>query len=1300
MIMLPEGATYVDGSSSLDNRSLPDPEIINGALTYALDNIPVDWQATIAFKAVLGTSTGNADTLTSKAMLIFDTPTKNNQRTPIAENTILKKVSETSRSANEFTLQPTFSPLDVSLHETDKGLLNALVEQIKSLENIRVTVTGHTDNSQVLQRSRDRFSDNHALSIGRATSVARYLMKILHLTPEQITTIGKGKDEPVASNKTGRGRALNRRVEIRVTADKVIRNTVFQPSEIAGEAQAIKTEGLLPGETWQQPQTSPPSESTVKPSYDASWLETAPPGVEWLAPDVGDLPSIPSLNITLKHAPDDKVTLLKDGIAVSNLNFDRTIKSTAGTTAISYWRGIPLTEGDNRFEFVAVNALGEEIARITRSIHYSSPPVRAELIKDKSSLLADGLTTPVIAVRLLDRDGHPAREGISGEFMINPPYRAAVKSGYKTSVMPGAPEERNYYKVGKDGVALINLDPTTEVGEVRLRLPFYQGAGEINARLIPKKRDWILVGFAEGTAGFNVLSGNTQPLRGNAAEEHLYQDGRVALYAKGRIDSKWLMTMAYDSSKQAQGSQPNLFGTINPGTYYTLYGDNSTQRFDAASKKKIYLKIERDEFYALFGDFNTNLTSIELSRYSRSITGLKSEYNDEKYKVTMFASQSGQVFKKDEIRGEGTSGLYRLSSRNIVINSEKIRIETRDRFRSEVILSSRALSRNSHYTINYDNGTLFFREPVFSTDENLNHVFIVVDFESNDGSTQAQVYGGRAEAKINPDLTLGVTHINEGKANANTGTDASLSGVDMKYQFTPETGARLEYAHSTKASAEDAYLAQIEHRSKNIDGKAYLRQVDSGFGLGQINNSENGTRKMGVEGIYRLFDNTSLRGNIYRQSNLATGTMRDFVESQGNVTLGDTSLRAGLRSVTDTLGTGEKKNSELITAGITQKVIKDTLSVRADREQPIGAAASTDFPARTRLGVDYKISADTSLFAEQEWANGALRDTQNTRVGLKTTPWTGSDVFTSVTQSQMDNTARTLANMGLRQRWKINPEWSADAGLERGKTLSGQDVAPLNTNVPFSSGTAASGDFTAASVGTSWQPEKWLWNMRLEYRDSATDNRWNMLSSLQTELGSDLGLLAGLQVLDTRSVAGLHTLSSNLRLGAAWRPMHSKWIILDRLDFIREIKTGSPQGLGSIRIINNMNANYIIAHKFQISIQYGAKHVREKIDERDYSGYTDLTGLEGRYDLNKSWDVGVRASVLHSWNANQYDSSYGASIGHNLMENMWLSAGYNFAGFIDQDFSKNRYTSAGPFVQMRMKFDQQSIRDVVRWGNN
>jgi len=64
-------------------------------------------------------------------------------------------------------------------------------------------------------------------------------------------------------------------------------------------------------------------------------------------------------------------------------------------------------------------------------------------------------------------------------------------------------------------------------------------------------------------------------------------------------------------------------------------------------------------------------------------------------------------------------------------------------------------------------------------------------------------------------------------------------------------------------------------------------------------------------------------------------------------------------------------------------------------------------------------------------------------------------------------------------------------------------------------------------------------------------------------------------------------------------------------------------------VVNNMNANFKPDHKTQIALQYGLKYVRDTIDGDDYSGFTDLIGLEARYDLNERWDVGIRGSVLH-----------------------------------------------------------------------
>ena len=167
-------------------------------------------------------------------------------------------------------------------------------------------------------------------------------------------------------------------------------------------------------------------------------------------------------------------------------------------------------------------------------------------------------------------------------------------------------------------------------------------------------------------------------------------------------------------------------------------------------------------------------------------------------------------------------------------------------------------------------------------------------------------------------------------------------------------------------------------------------------------------------------------------------------------------------------------------------------------------------------------------------------------------------------------------------------------------------------------------------------------------------------------------------------------------MGLAYRPPVTTWIVLDRLDLISaDEKTATFETIGA-RLVNNLNANYRPNKKMQLSLQYGAKYVLETIDEQDYSGYTDLVGVEGRYDITKEWDIGVRCSLLHTWATGQFAYSYGPSVGYNIIENAWLSLGYNFAGFRDKDFSAANYSAKGPYVQYRFKFDQNSVKEGLK----
>lgn len=85
-----------------------------------------------------------------------------------------------------------------------------------------------------------------------------------------------------------------------------------------------------------------------------------------------------------------------------------------------------------------------------------------------------------------------------------------------------------------------------------------------------------------------------------------------------------------------------------------------------------------------------------------------------------------------------------------------------------------------------------------------------------------------------------------------------------------------------------------------------------------------------------------------------------------------------------------------------------------------------------------------------------------------------------------------------------------------------------------------------------------------------------------------------------------------------------------------------------------------------------------------------------RKDLGAQFDLGLQASRQHSWSSHVTSYSVGPSLGFSPGNGLWMSAGYNLRGFHDRDFEEARYTRQGPFVTMRMKFDQLSLGAAAR----
>lgn len=132
-------------------------------------------------------------------------------RAEIQNGSIDIKENESGQAIIRIHTHSFFASASDQLDPASIALVNNITDVIASLTN-KITVVGHTDSLPIKSR---RFPSNHALSLARAESVKRLIQPAM--PGVIIVSEGRGNAEPLASNKTAEGRALNRRIEIYIT---------------------------------------------------------------------------------------------------------------------------------------------------------------------------------------------------------------------------------------------------------------------------------------------------------------------------------------------------------------------------------------------------------------------------------------------------------------------------------------------------------------------------------------------------------------------------------------------------------------------------------------------------------------------------------------------------------------------------------------------------------------------------------------------------------------------------------------------------------------------------------------------------------------------------------------------------------------------------------------------------------------------------------------------------------------------------------------------------------------------------
>ena len=437
---------------------------------------------------------------------------------------------------------------------------------------------------------------------------------------------------------------------------------------------------------------------------------------------------------------------------------------------------------------------------------------------DRDAVPADGQSPVKLTLKLLGKDGKPLTQRAyvtiehSGGRILLPGARTDEQGPRGLDADRGVP---GMQIVVDNGQAEFTLLAPAEAQDVRLRIT--AGAEEALGVIsfVPELRPLVAAGLVEGIINFRNKGRLNMVRRGDGFEQDIERwsrefnggkanaAGRAAFFIKGTIRGDLLLTAAYDSDK---ATRARLLRDVRPDELYPVYGDSSLRSFDARSGDRLYVRIDKNKSYALYGDFVTgdgfsqpigqgavaSLKQRSLGNVNRSATGVRLHQEQGGLTGNVYASRDTLRQMVDEIASQG-SGPYGLRNNGVLEGSEKVEVLVRDRQQPARIISVRPLTRLVDYSFEPFSGRILLASFLPSQDENLNPVTLRVTYEVDQGGSAFWVMGGDAQWRINPTLEVGGSVLKD----KNPLAPYDLASANATVRINPGTALVIEGARSS-----------------------------------------------------------------------------------------------------------------------------------------------------------------------------------------------------------------------------------------------------------------------------------------------------------------------------------------------------------------------------------------------------------------------------------------------------------------------------------------------------------------------
>lgn len=742
--------------------------------------------------------------------------------------------------------------------------------------------------------------------------------------------------------------------------------------------------------------------------------------------------------------------------------------------------GLGLKPGPNVVRVTGVGPQGEKTAATELVVFGRGSARRIEIEPTRRQLEASGRDKTVIKLRAFDEWNNPAQDAAlavqtsSGSLLDPKAEKKAPDALAETPENQAAAQQTTVNMT--DGTAEIELVSGNQTGDAEIKAILGNAEATTNVRFVPEMRPAFLVGLGEVSFGRNA------PVNEVFGTDRTF-NSTLQLFFRGPIFGRRnLLTFAYDSNRSLNriAGQDRMFQLSPLERNYPILGDSSTRFQDTESNSKIYARVDRGRSYAMFGDFEADMTASRLVGYSRKLTGVKLHFENENGDfVTVTGARPDTAFARQIIPG-GSLGLVALDFSDILPGSETLVLEIRDRRNPEIILRREPLSRGVDYNIDVTTGTVVFLRAISAFDYELNLLQVVATYEHRSNGIASGAYTARAGKSFKDfGLKLGFSMIDQRQQNS---SPFRLAGFDFTQKLPGKGMLEGEFAISRGFYSGGLSGAG---ESANQNGNALFLMINQPL-PNFLNGSVKGEFSHASAGFFNPFGATITPGSTRAQVGLelkpfGRSTFKFNLINEKNKTSNVDNQRttAGIswsqilsskirlnlaydfRSYSDRL-TDRVTNSNLITIGADWKP-SDRLEFAVKREQNL-TDADPSYPNQTTFSAGYRVNDFAKIFFTQRLAAAeispiadvggtgfsASKARRETAFGIETKLGRYTNLVGRYQLENGVNSRDSFAVIGLNNRLPLNKKVALDFGFERGFHIAGGEKSFNNGKVGVS----------------------------------------------------------------------------------------------------------------------------------------------------------------------------------------------------------------------------------------------------------